>query len=110
MLIYAEALNELSSGTNYEIPSWDDSKIHVVSRNISEMKKGVRPIRIRAGLPDYSEEVYSDPVKLRMKLKREWQIEFLQKDIVIGICVDGWMLRWRRLLQYMGVICWQRRI
>lgn len=76
LLIYAEALNELSSGTNYEIPSWDDSKIHVVSRNISEMKKGVRPIRIRAGLPDYSEEVYSDPVKLRMKLKREWQIEF----------------------------------
>lgn len=39
LLIYAEALNELSSGTNYEIPSWDDSKIHVVSRNISEMKK-----------------------------------------------------------------------
>lgn len=51
MLIYAEALNELTG--SYEVPSWDGSKMHSVKRDITEMKKGIRPIRIRAGLPDY---------------------------------------------------------
>ena len=51
LLIYAEALNELTG--SYEVPSWDGSKMHSVKRDITEMKKGIRPIRIRAGLPDY---------------------------------------------------------
>ena len=73
LLIYAEALNEL--GGSYEIASWDGSKKHSISRNESEMKKGIRPVRIRAGLPDYSEEDYGNPSKFRVKLKRERQIE-----------------------------------
>ena len=36
-----------------KIPSWDGSKVHSVKRDVTEMKKGIRPIRIRAGLPDY---------------------------------------------------------
>ena len=28
-------------------------KVHFVKRDVTEMKKGIRPIRIRAGLPDY---------------------------------------------------------
>lgn len=71
LLIYAEALNELTG--SYEIPSWDGSKTHSISRDEAEMKKGIRPIRIRAGLPDYEE--YGDCDKFRMKLKRERQIE-----------------------------------
>ena len=73
LLIYAEALNELS-GT-YEIEAWDGSKTHSISRNKQEMQKGIRPIRIRAGLPDYTNEEYANKDKFRTKLKRERQIE-----------------------------------
>lgn len=73
LLIYAEALNELTG--NHSIPSWDGSVTHVISRNISEMKRGVQPIRIRAGVPDYTEDVYANVDQFRIKLKRERQIE-----------------------------------
>lgn len=79
LLIYAEALNELTGA--YEVPSWDGSKMYSVKRDITEMKKGIRPIRIRAGLPDYDkvkghETAYDDPNEFRVMLKRERQIEF----------------------------------
>lgn len=79
LLIYAEALNELTG--SYEVPSWDGSKMHSVKRDVTEMKKGIRPIRIRAGLPDYDnvkghETAYDDQKEFRMMLKRERQIEF----------------------------------
>ncbi|SDG74535.1 Starch-binding associating with outer membrane [Pedobacter terrae] len=73
LLIYAEALNELNG--SYNIPSWDGSRTHAISRNISEMKRGIQPIRIRAGLSDYAGDVYADPNRFRIKLKRERQIE-----------------------------------
>ncbi len=75
LLIYAEALNELES--SYSIPSWDGSQAYTISRDISEMKKGIRPVRIRAGVPDYTAEVYSDRDAFRKKLKRERQIELM---------------------------------
>ncbi|ANU59120.1 RagB/SusD family nutrient uptake outer membrane protein [Bacteroides caecimuris] len=79
LLIYAEALNELTG--SYEIPSWDGNKMHSVKRDIAEMKKGIRPVRIRAGLPDYDkvkghETAYDNPDEFRTMLKRERQIEF----------------------------------
>jgi len=73
LLIYAEALNELNG--SYNIPSWDGSKTHAISRDVSEMKKGIQPVRIRAGLRDYPNDAYSDQRKFRIKLKRERQIE-----------------------------------
>ncbi|SMC51586.1 RagB/SusD family nutrient uptake outer membrane protein [Pedobacter africanus] len=73
LLIYAEALNELNG--SYNIPSWDGSKTHAISRNVGEMKQGIQPIRIRAGLADYTNDVYADQRKFRIKLKRERQIE-----------------------------------
>lgn len=75
LLIYAEALNELT-GT-YQIASWDEAKIHSISRDINEIKKGVQPIRIRAGIPDYASDIYDDINALRKNLKRERQIEFM---------------------------------
>ena len=75
LLMYAEALNELS-GT-YQIASWDGSTTYAISRNIEEMKKGIDPVRIRAGLPDYTSAEYSDKDVLRTKIKRERMIEFM---------------------------------
>ncbi|TCC93132.1 RagB/SusD family nutrient uptake outer membrane protein [Pedobacter hiemivivus] len=73
LLIYAEALNELNG--SYSIPSWDGKATHTMGRNISEIKRGIQPIRIRAGLADYANDVYADATKFRVKLKRERQIE-----------------------------------
>lgn len=85
-------MNELTG--SYEVPSWDGSKMHSVKRDITEMKKGIRPIRIRAGLPDYDkvkghETAYDDPNEFRRMLKRERQIEFLLRGIATGIYVVG---------------------
>lgn len=75
LLAYAEAINELD-GT-YEIESWDKSTVYTISRDKAELEKGIHPIRIRAGLPDYHDDIYSDKNLMRAKIKRERQIEFL---------------------------------
>lgn len=75
LLIYAEALNELSDGAQYDMPSWDGSRVYTLKREIAELKKGIQPIRIRAGIPDYTSDVYENQKKFRIKLKRERQIE-----------------------------------
>ena len=75
LLMYAEALNELD-GT-YQIPSWDGSTTYSISRDINEMKKGIQPIRIRGGVPDYPADVYASKDEFRKTLKRERQIELL---------------------------------
>lgn len=72
LLNYAEALNEL--GNSYQIPSWDGTKTYTIARTEEELKKGIHPIRIRAGLPDY--DVYDNAKEFRIKVKRERQIEF----------------------------------
>ena len=51
LLIYAEALNELENV--HEISSWNGEKTYTIQRTETELKKGIQPIRIRAGLPDY---------------------------------------------------------
>lgn len=75
LLLYAEALNELD-GT-YSIASWDGSKTYTISRDIEQMKRGVHPVRIRAGLPDYTSSTYGSKDESRKALKRERMIELL---------------------------------
>jgi hypothetical protein len=75
--MYAEALNELTPGKVYNIPSWDGEQTYAISRDISEMKRGIRPVRCRAGVPDYEPEVYGDHDKFQAKVKRERQIELM---------------------------------
>ena len=75
LLLYAEALNELD-GT-YNIPSWDESMTYTINRNKEEMQKGIHPVRIRAGLPDYTETQYANKDELRKALKRERMIELM---------------------------------
>ena len=75
LLLYAECLNELTG--SYSIPSWDGSRSHSVSRNVADIKRGTNPVRIRAGLPDYADDIYADANLLRAKIKRERMIELM---------------------------------
>lgn len=76
LLMYAEALNEVEG--SYQMPSWDGATTYsIVPRDITEMKRGIRPVRCRAGLPDYTAAEYGDKDVLRAKIKRERQIELM---------------------------------
>lgn len=74
LLVYAEALNELSG--SYNIPSWRGTT-YAISRDIKEIQRGTHPVRIRAGVPDYPAQVYTSKVELRKTLKRERFIELM---------------------------------
>ncbi len=78
LLMYAEALNEISGSFN--IPSWDGSKNHTITRDIAEMSKTIRPIRVRAGVPNYQDDVYTSKESLRRRIKKERQIELLGEN------------------------------
>jgi len=75
LLTYAEALNELT-GT-YTIPTYDGTGTITVSRNQAEISKGLRPVRVRAGLKDFTDDYFADKNEMRKRIKREWQIEFM---------------------------------
>ncbi|MBD0825170.1 RagB/SusD family nutrient uptake outer membrane protein [Aestuariibaculum marinum] len=74
LLMYAEALNELDGA--YTIPSWNGGNYNI-ARDIVEIQKGIHPVRIRAGVPDYPVSAYSDKNELRKRIKRERFIELL---------------------------------
>ncbi|WP_257668396.1 RagB/SusD family nutrient uptake outer membrane protein [Parapedobacter tibetensis] len=74
LLAYAEALNELDG--SYSIPSWRGEN-YSINRDITQMQRGIHPVRIRAGVPDYPANVYSNKDELRKTLKRERFIELM---------------------------------
>ncbi|WP_286734987.1 MULTISPECIES: RagB/SusD family nutrient uptake outer membrane protein [Sphingobacterium] len=74
LLMYAEALNELSG--SYSMPSWRGGT-YMISRDMAEMQKGIQPVRIRGGVPDYTTSVYGNKDELRKTLKRERFIELM---------------------------------
>jgi hypothetical protein len=78
LLMYAEALNELS-GT-YQIESWDGSTSYTISRDINQMRRGMKPVRMRAGVPDFEDAVYNAPDEFRKQLKHERQVEFFAEN------------------------------
>lgn len=75
LLMYSEALNEL--GRSYTIPSWDGQINYTINRDINEIKRGILPVRLRAGLPDFEEDIYANKENLRKAIKRERQIELM---------------------------------
>ena len=75
LLTYAEALNELE-GT-HTVPAYDGNGTVTVSRSREEISNGLRPVRVRAGLTDFTDEYFTDKKEMRMRIKREWQIEFM---------------------------------
>jgi hypothetical protein len=80
LLTYAEALNELADGTSYNVPSYDGNGSITIRRDQAEISKGLRPVRVRAGLPDFTEEHFTNQAKMRELIKREWQIEFMAES------------------------------
>lgn len=78
LLLYAEALNNLTS--SYDVASWDGSQTYTVSRDKEEMRRGVKPVRMRAGVPDYSEEVYASKEKFFNAIVHERQIELFAEN------------------------------
>ena len=76
--MYAEALNELTA--SYEVPSWDGSITYTISRNVEDMRTGIKPIRMRAGVPDYDADTYSNPIKFRIKLNANVRLSSLLKE------------------------------
>lgn len=75
LLLYAEALNELDG--SYQEQSWDGTKTYTISRDEVQMKRGIQPVRIRAGVPDFSEATYGSKDLLRKAIKRERMIELM---------------------------------
>ena len=80
LLMYAEALNNLTSGQHYQIPSWDGATTHDVYRDINQMRRGLKPVRMRAGVPDYEDAVYNDPELFFEKIVHERQVEFFAEN------------------------------
>lgn len=79
LLMYAEALNELTPGSSFEATTWQGESI-TVSRDINEMHKVILPVRMRAGVPDYNETIYNDQSLFRKKLIHERQVEFMGEN------------------------------
>lgn len=75
LLLYAEALNELTS--IHTVASWEGGASYTISRERIAMERGIHPVRIRAGLPDYADEVYQNANLMRQTLKRERMIELM---------------------------------
>lgn len=72
LLIYAEAMNELNG--SYMVASYTGEPISV-GRDVAEMSKYLSEVRIRAGLPDFGNEIYGNQELLRKAIKRERQVE-----------------------------------
>lgn len=79
LLIYAEALNELVSGETYTVKTYNDQEVEI-ARDPEKMRNAMKQIRMRAGLPDFSDDIYNNPKNFREKLKRERQIELLAEN------------------------------
>lgn len=101
LLIYAEALNELSDGQVYHLKTYTGGDI-AVQRNIDEMRYAIKRIRMRAGVPDYTNETYNNRNDFRVKLKRERQIELLGENSMRYFDLRRWkdaMIEENQLLQ-----------
>lgn len=83
LLLYAESLNELTA--SHQVESWNGGETYTLTRDVTEMKNAVKPVRLRAGVPNYDEiydgrDPYNNADELRAELKRERMIEFLGEN------------------------------
>lgn len=79
LLIYAEALNELTPGKSYNVERYNGETM-TVQRDVNEMRSAMKPIRMRAGVPDFDDVVYANQELFRTALKRERQIELVGEN------------------------------
>lgn len=95
LLNYAEALNELT--TSHIVTGYNGQEI-TVSRGIDQMRYAMKRIRMRAGLPDFTNEEYNDVRIFREKLKRERRIELFGE--IAARYYD--LRRWKDALEYQN--------
>ena len=79
LLIHAEALNELTSGETYTMKTYNDQEVQI-SRDPVKMRNSMKPIRMRAGLPDFDDATYNNPDNFRVALKKERHIELFTEN------------------------------
>lgn len=79
LLIYAEALNELTPGKQYTFDTFNSNEI-TVEYNQSELRAAIKPIRMRAGIPDLDDNTYNNQNNFRIALKKERQIELFAEN------------------------------
>ena len=51
-----------------------------ISRDPEKMRNSIKPIRMRAGLPDFEDAVYNDQNNFRVAVKRERHIELFAEN------------------------------
>lgn len=79
LLIHAEALNELTSGKTYTMKTYNDQEI-VITRDVTKMRNSIKPIRMRAGLPDFDDNTYNTYQNLKEAIKKERHIELFAEN------------------------------
>lgn len=89
LLIYAEALNELTEGKAYQVQNYIGENVNI-QRNWEEMQRAMKPIRMRAGVPDFREDVYQNQIDFRVKLKRERQLELFGENCMRYFDLRRW--------------------
>ena len=94
LLNYAEALNELTEGQVYHVTNYMGEDV-TIQRDAGEMRYAIKRIRMRAGVPDYSNETYNNQSDFRVKLKRERQVELFAENSMRYFD----LLRWKDALQ-----------
>lgn len=80
LISYAEALNNIEEGNNYQIESWDGNTIYTVRRDINEMRRGMKPVRMRAGVPDFPDDIYNNRKLFFTRVVHERQVEFFNES------------------------------
>ena len=73
LLMYAEALNNLTGSHNVEL----GGESYTVSRDVAEIRSAFNQVRHRAGLPGPSDTELADPVKMQTLIEQERMIELL---------------------------------
>lgn len=95
LLNYAEALNELTAA--HAVIGYNSQEISV-SHNVEQMRYAMKRIRMRAGLPDLTDEEYNTPKIFKEKLKRERQIELFGE--IAARYYD--LRRWKDAVEYQN--------
>ena len=80
LISYAEALNNIEEGNNYQIESWDGNTTYTVRRDINEMRRGMKPVRMRAGGPDFPDDIYNTRKLFFTRVVHERQVEFFNES------------------------------
>lgn len=80
LISYAEALSNIEDGNSYQIESWDGSETYTVRHDINEMRRGMKPVRMRAGVPDFEDGIYNNRKLFFMRLVHERQVEFFNES------------------------------